>query len=893
MLFYPPAIAPAHHALRKAILGGGLDEDALRRLLWLANAHPRLVGHAQVFRNIGNFLSSEVFSPNATTWAGPWKEDIEKWIAICKWIWTNTRSLRRMPELAELGHATSAEEGRHPLVWEGSTRHGLVAALWNVHQSCLEHPPPFDGTAPAAANYFRLQAHVLAAFIECRARASTLEFYESYDGEPELPIAPIRSFRISPGLREFSLEDFKSVLLQMPINESTKVFADAFRDTHFRLNDVPESSRSLGRSYLLALGQLFYGFRRMLGGWIPPQSSPPGSGTGGGKTARHGFVHFANAPGVYFQEPTPKPEDPDIPHDPSVAVLIDRDTETFDNPSAVESSGLAPTDTLEVAFRLYSPEELKGQFIKKAQQRLALEMDSLNFPFDLSILTDQETSEIWALADKQVRRFFRQNTFSHDIQNRAAVGLIAMLALSFGQAPEAMRKVKLAWLGTNQPGNATTATKPELELLFTGPESGNWANARLIGLRVPALHPNYKSDLPDELAEINRDNVSSFVLPDVLRIGDQLVEFLRVVLPAGNLVFNLEPEALKPLFKVIFQSGRGHSRITPEKISRLVPRLATAITGDQTLSWFITADRSRADEPRLFYTQHRVVKIQNVYLRAARRLAKVVGCKIKPPSEKEFRPATETAMVGARFVITSDALKNIIRSLSEVLTDRYIERDEPESIVRYHNLFLLYTNIYQSLTTSLRAITNPVALYETWLRQEDLRGDRSASINDKGTAFDEKARLSMISMDLAEQFGHYRLHEQHLIDQPAFFLVARTKGRHLRPFFGLTPEREFVALAPGWVSNAIEDVSGYPIPPNFHRAFLVTELLDRGCPAAVVDAFVGHANLGESPYGKFSTFDYDLYLDTLKGYLAAIRDDLGLRPIASRLVPFSKRHRAA
>jgi len=87
----------------------------------------------------------------------------------------------------------------------------------------------------------------------------------------------------------------------------------------------------------------------------------------------------------------------------------------------------------------------------------------------------------------------------------------------------------------------------------------------------------------------------------------------------------------------------------------------------------------------------------------------------------------------------------------------------------------------------------------------------------------------------------------------------------------------------------LEEWTGYPVPENFHRAFLRTELLDRRASPEVIDAFMGHANAGEGPFEFLSSFDYSDYLDQIEPVIGAISAYLGLRPVESRLIPYTLR----
>jgi hypothetical protein len=96
-------------------------------------------------------------------------------------------------------------------------------------------------------------------------------------------------------------------------------------------------------------------------------------------------------------------------------------------------------------------------------------------------------------------------------------------------------------------------------------------------------------------------------------------------------------------------------------------------------------------------------------------------------------------------------------------------------------------------------------------------------------------------------------------------------------------------LTPSWIKARFEDLLGAPVPANFSRAFMRTELLERGVAAELIDAFLGHSNEGESPFTQLSTFDYEHYICTLSKAITGILNDLGLVPIESRIVTFPTR----
>jgi hypothetical protein len=76
------------------------------------------------------------------------------------------------------------------------------------------------------------------------------------------------------------------------------------------------------------------------------------------------------------------------------------------------------------------------------------------------------------------------------------------------------------------------------------------------------------------------------------------------------------------------------------------------------------------------------------------------------------------------------------------------------------------------------------------------------------------------------------------------------------------------------------------VAANTHRRFLRTELVERHCPHEIVDAFMGHWQHGEEPFGQFSSFSFAHYVATLRRYLEPLLTEIGImQSISSRLSP--------
>ncbi len=160
---------------------------------------------------------------------------------------------------------------------------------------------------------------------------------------------------------------------------------------------------------------------------------------------------------------------------------------------------------------------------------------------------------------------------------------------------------------------------------------------------------------------------------------------------------------------------------------------------------------------------------------------------------------------------------------------------------------------------------------------------------DKESVFFDKSRLTNVLPPLAQQFRHYLLHIEFLMGQ--LRQTGHWKSAAPQDQLLITFDAKYrpQPLTPTWIEDRFEELLYARVPCNFGRAFMRTELLERGIHAEIVDAFLGHANEGESSFAQFSTFDFQRYTGVLGTAISSILADLGLEPIESRLVPYPTR----
>ena len=900
MKFSAPAHAPAHQSLIAACTDAGFDPMALRRLLWLVNAHPELVAHAQVFEHVGALLASAQSMP------GIFREqalldELPQWIELCRWISARRSALSQAPALALLDRKPQHDHD-HPLLRHGVSRHGLVAALWNCHHAALIYPP--DERNPFAAHrYFQLQLQTLASYMQARfsydqTRAGAgyggLEHYEHYDGPREWPIAPSPTSDVGLAIRELSLAEHDQVVSLLPEVQTAQDYAKAMANIDLSAWESADGKPDRIGRYLGSLKRYFARYAHLLTQGVVfrlYRRTRSERYNTGGRQRRPGYVNLPDVPGVFMQNQQAPDFDEDLDdfaHFEATTVFIDIGLEEDEETSALEAAGLSPAESLEPAFQLYASQELGTKLAELRRQQLAIEMHAQALPFVYATPTPVELRTLHAFLVRRVERHLAGNARNRTQARLEGIGaLILLTMLALGQPLHRVRELRFEVL---EPGQ-TLSLRTEHTTLILNPGAGLGAalgtpTALVRGFWIPAIGPSYKTDLPEALSEMQQPPLApGFLLPDCLGIGVLLTRFLGTEHRTNKRVFGIEPSTSKQSVKQLL-SAPGLERLTPMRVSRTLPTLLRSLGADATAAWLLCAETDRGDEPRMFYTQHRVDALIRLYQRASHRLARQLGISpaIKPAPLTVEPPVSDDgpAVVGARFVAPLEVVRELLNTLSaEIRTSRRTPMSGAP-LVDYHASYTLYTWLFQALATSMRALTSPRANTLFLASQDDAVHAFDAALSDKDDERSSRARLAIVDASLCLQLQNYRDHVDNLLQrlQPQ---IDRKRATDWQPFVVLDERRRLAPLTPAWVADQLA-ARGAPLPANFHRAFLRTQLLTHGVAGEVIDAFLGHFNEGESPFGRFSSFDYGLHRAQLMPALQSLHEALELVPLKSRLL---------
>ena len=159
-------------------------------------------------------------------------------------------------------------------------------------------------------------------------------------------------------------------------------------------------------------------------------------------------------------------------------------------------------------------------------------------------------------------------------------------------------------------------------------------------------------------------------------------------------------------------------------------------------------------------------------------------------SLEPFRIAN-SGWIGAQFVPRFD----VVRTLLQVLIGEVQAPPLPLSrsaLREYHNAYVVYTLLFQGLSTSLRAISNPTGLVvareralEVFQREVPDAALLLAGLSDKDSGFHSRARLADLSGTLDSQLGNFERHTTALIQRLGLYHEVERCPGDMRRLFAL------------------------------------------------------------------------------------------------------------
>ena len=368
-------------------------------------------------------------------------------------------------------------------------------------------------------------------------------------------------------------------------------------------------------------------------------------------------------------------------------------------------------------------------------------------------------------------------------------------------------------------------------------------------------------------------------LPDISNIGDCLISvFGRKDLERINKrIFNKKVSTYRKSLSEITKSLSEGNRINESRISRyLFTQIENETNGDIAEAILITSRYQPLGKTLLHYSSMRISYLQDIYERTVQSMVKGFHKEgyVNPNPIVMPYTKTDSLVVGSAYCPTEKAVKNAISSLKSLCRIN-LGNTNLSSVVGFHNIYTLYTVLMVGYCTGYRAIKDPFPI------APDIDEETGfVVISDKDGEDFYNSRLVWIPQKLKEQLSNYREHRQSILS----YLVLTSKRdldiQLIPELFLLDELGQVIEVRPKNLKPLLENI--LPLPINSNRRYLRTHLRQSGCPAEIVDAFMGHWSRGQEPWGRYSSLSMTASIEVLKPYLLNIVDGVGFEVIRSR-----------
>lgn len=837
-----------HLRLREFARKHGHSED-VRNLCWLTNAGLDLHAFLDICQNLSIILS--LLQEHAGVDLAEYH--IHRWPILLQWI---TKHTTKISSLLPSGTGTKVKVKR-----DGTSRvrgvsyHGCYSLLFHSHSNNKYRD-----------KYFLLVGHVLLAHIKIMHQNTSRMEYEKYstkNEQKEIIHKIAGTYPVELALRRLATQELEILLDKIDPYVKPDTFVDMF--VRPAMQGRGEYTKEL--SDIINFIAIAHHLRRK-----QQRSRSKGYSRKTSSTRVQG--NLSNP--VRDQIPSDIGDAQDPYDDWGQQTLIWE--RTYEKKPTLQTLALdvCPDELAGEGEAYWSEYECEttrkgpGMLVTAAKGQIRqISMANQLFPWTYQILATSEITSLLTISSDLFRALQKKKVWDEEDSGLAEIISLIHILLWTGSSISRAKQFRI--LATNEESvdcdvALVLPAKPTQE----SPVS-EW--------RIKSLAPAYKQKI-EAPTEIIRKRQEYLLMPDVVASSEFVLYFARRMSFGKNeAIFKRKEKTYHKELNQFFTSLWANERFTVGKLSNHLFHSLVIHTNDITAAIAICGNPHRLAQARMFYSTIDINSLRNIYATVTRIIAENV---YKASERQSISQAPKDygqypdLYVGSRLCAKFGAVHYAFVALREEL--RSITCSDRQQVQRYHNLFTLYTILGISYATAFRAVTSP------YLSSSDIDMESGLTvIADKDGPEHHKSRLAWLPPDVIKQIGNYEAHRQSIefmsnIDSlrssttlpPCYFLVIKKSGKY-----------GYAQISPKTITPLLKEF--LPLPPNAHRRFMRMQLLEKGCPPEVVDAYMGHWSRGEEPWGKFSSFSFFDYVQCLQKYLVPLLNDLNFCPIRSSL----------
>lgn len=369
----------------------------------------------------------------------------------------------------------------------------------------------------------------------------------------------------------------------------------------------------------------------------------------------------------------------------------------------------------------------------------------------------------------------------------------------------------------------------------------------------PKIRPDGAKEVSSKWQAYVRASADRIIIPLPSAAREQVKSWLDARAPSGSKgkrLFTHEPADLTAAVEALitFIRKKHGPRLTTTRLVRQLPITLSNQCGDAVrAAAALAVSASNRTTTGLYYYSATQQELASVYWRTSGPLSDYLVQSSEPEPLPQLPASTETRYVGTN-VCPDDGEKirqkqgfysYHTQDLRNALAYCRSRMHKPGFTVVFHNAYVSYCIAMLGAVTGYRAVKNPL----TDIRALD-EPTGLLVISDKDFDDYRNARLTWVPPVLHAQLRAYSRYRDALVrclqlenEDPPFF-------------FFLNDNRRAKPVAPHSLASALRWSSELPL--NANRHYLRTRLTEKRVPGEIIDAFMGHWDIGEEPYGPYS-----------------------------------------
>jgi len=407
------------------------------------------------------------------------------------------------------------------------------------------------------------------------------------------------------------------------------------------------------------------------------------------------------------------------------------------------------------------------------------------------------------------------------------------------------------------------------------------ANIAIYGVKKDELYFMLKAKEP-ELKTEREDGIRSYPLPVPVRAANVIYPCLENIWgkPVETKIFHHEPEKYETASDRLFTILRDNddSRLNSSRVQQHLHHLVCRLPGsDTTMAMAISGRDDIVGKVHFHYTGNRLSAVKSTYRCAVDEICGPLG---KSVDESGPAPTGDDPFVGSGFVPEREKIAEIVKKMrtkiAECRRELVVSSDK---LIEFHNVYTSYTVLLTGFCTGYRAVHDPLLL-----NAEIDRASGFAVISDKDGNDFYNSRIVWLPPVCLLQLKRYSEYLEHLgpelfwRNQQLFFssreeeIPGRRSERAYPGLFYIDQNIDRVDVRPRNLEKYLMEID-FPFPVNSNRHYLRTNLLIKKCPLEVVNAFMGHWEMGLEPWGMFSGLSPDTYRRELSKLEDLVHED--------------------